>query len=206
MTAGQGRWSLEGLPSSGPVSRWAVLRDGERLPHGSWLEALRDDADARGILTQALRAAPFRTYVWETPAVMPGGDDTAAEMAVTDNPGLGRTQTDPSAFAQAFRAADGSIATFANLGGDAVLVAPHPAHAPDSPHLAAFVRRAPEGVVDALWTAVADAVSEWRSTRGRPLWVSTSGLAVPWLHVRLDSVPKYYSYRAYVTAHRGRGD
>jgi hypothetical protein len=31
----------------------------------------------------------------------------------------------------------------------------------------------------------------------RPLWLSTSGLGVAWLHVRLDSRPKYYSYAPY---------
>lgn len=204
MSAARGRWSLEVLPGDGRVRRWAVLRDGERRPHRRWLEALRDDADARGVLTEALRAAPFRAYLWETPAAVPGDDDTTAEMAVIDSPSLGRTRTDSSAFAQAFRAANGSIATFANLGGDAVLVAPHPVHAPGSPHLAAFVRSASERVVDALWTAVADAVSEWLAAHHRPVWVSTSGLAVPWLHVRLDSVPKYYAYRAYATADSGR--
>lgn len=30
-----------------------------------------------------------------------------------------------------------------------------------------------------------------------PLWVSTSGLGVSWLHVRLDSRPKYYTYAPY---------
>ena len=28
-------------------------------------------------------------------------------------------------------------------------------------------------------------------------WLSTSGLGVYWLHVRLDSYPKYYTYRPY---------
>jgi len=31
----------------------------------------------------------------------------------------------------------------------------------------------------------------------RPLWVSTSGLGVAWLHVRLDARPKYYQYTPY---------
>jgi hypothetical protein len=200
VSAARGRWSLEALPGDERVRRWAVLRDGERQPHRRWLEALRDDADARGVLTEALRAAPFRAYLWETPAAVPGDDGTTAEMVVIDSPGLGRARTDPSAFAQAFRAANGSVATFANLGGDAVLVAPHPAHAPDSPHLGAFVRSASGSVVDALWSAVADAVSAWLAARDRPVWVSTSGLAVSWLHVRLDSVPKYYAHRAYAMA------
>jgi hypothetical protein len=32
---------------------------------------------------------------------------------------------------------------------------------------------------------------------GRRFWISTSGLGVPWVHVRLDSYPKYYQYRPY---------
>jgi len=28
-------------------------------------------------------------------------------------------------------------------------------------------------------------------------WLSTSGLGIPWLHVRLDSRPKYYQYEGY---------
>jgi hypothetical protein len=118
-------------------------------------------------------------------------------MAVTESTALARARTDPSTFSQAFRDAGARVATFANLGGDAILVAPHPTHAPDSPHLAAFVRSAPEGVIDALWCAVAVAMRDWLATRRRPVWVSTSGLAVPWLHVRLDRAPKYYSYRTY---------
>jgi hypothetical protein len=179
------------------------MRDGQRTRHRSWLEALRDDADARRVLTEALRAAPFRAYLWETPAVLPDDDGAEAEMVLVESAALSRSRSDPSSFADAFRTGH-SVATFANLRGDAVLVAPHPEHAPGSPHLAAFVRSAPDDVVDALWVAVAGAVSSWLATRRRAVWVSTSGLAVPWLHIRLDSMPKYYSYRPYTTAAQRR--
>ncbi len=33
-----------------------------------------------------------------------------------------------------------------------------------------------------------------------PLWLSTAGGGVAWLHVRLDSRPKYYGYSPYKTA------
>ena len=32
-----------------------------------------------------------------------------------------------------------------------------------------------------------------------PVWLSTAGHGVAWLHVRLDSQPKYYRYRPYVS-------
>ena len=30
-----------------------------------------------------------------------------------------------------------------------------------------------------------------------PVWVSTAGAGVSWLHVRLDDRPKYYGYQPY---------
>jgi hypothetical protein len=30
-----------------------------------------------------------------------------------------------------------------------------------------------------------------------PIWLSTAGDGIAWLHVRLDSRPKYYSYGPY---------
>jgi len=196
MSVVRGLWTLSPLPDEGRVRRSIILRDGRRLSHRRWIEMLREDADARSVLTEALRESTFRAYLWETPVVVPGDQLIQAEMALTESSALEHVAPDPSAFAAAF-ATNGRIATFANLGRDAVLVAPNPTLAPHSAHLAAFVRSAPEEVVDGLWIAVATAVSEWLARRGRPVWVSTSGLAVPWLHVRLDSVPKYYSYRSY---------
>src|SRR5438552_4042548 len=121
----QDRWALSILSSEPTRLRWAIVRDGARLPHRAWLLALRQDAGARGALTEALRDAPFRAFLWETPAARPDDDHVEAEMAVTDSSALARCEPDPSSFEVAFRA-DHSIATFANLGGDAVLVAPHP--------------------------------------------------------------------------------
>jgi hypothetical protein len=31
----------------------------------------------------------------------------------------------------------------------------------------------------------------------QPLWLSTAGTGIFWLHVRLDSRPKYYTYQPY---------
>ncbi len=33
----------------------------------------------------------------------------------------------------------------------------------------------------------------------RPTWLSTAGHGVAWLHVRLDTRPKYYRYTPYVS-------
>jgi hypothetical protein len=181
----------------GQVRRHEVLFRGQQCSHRAWIEALRNYADARRVLSDALRDAPFAAYFWETPALRHDHEDGPAEFVVVENTSLARARPDASAFAAVFDGTHSAVATFPNLAGDAVLVAPHPTHAPDSAHLAACVRSAPAAVVDTLWVAVATAVSEWLAARREPVWVSTSGLAVPWLHVRLDRAPKYYSHREY---------
>jgi hypothetical protein len=105
---------------------------------------------------------------------------------------------DPSAFENQWASRDVSsgVVTFPNLGGDAALVVPC-AIAPLSAygHIAAFVREAPEAQRHALWQAVGSALEDRLDPR--PIWLSTSGLGVSWIHVRLDSHPKYYQYGPY---------
>jgi hypothetical protein len=34
----------------------------------------------------------------------------------------------------------------------------------------------------------------------QPIWLSTAGMGVAWLHIRLDERPKYYSHKPYAVA------
>ena len=92
-------------------------------------------------------------------------------------------------------------AIFSNLGGDAVLVVPQPpslAQYHNWGHLANFIREAPTAYVDEFFRAVASAMQRRVRERGiQPTWLSTCGTGVPWTHVRLDTVPKYYSYHPF---------
>jgi len=76
---------------------------------------------------------------------------------------------------------------------DATLIAP--SETGSYPHLAAFLRTAPPGQIDALFHAVGDAIASWPGRT--PPWVSTAGMGVPWLHVRIDSRPKYFRHAPY---------
>jgi hypothetical protein len=118
---------------------------------------------------------------------------------------LVRLRPDAEAFRSYFEG--DNVVTFRNLGGDAILIAPSPAGAASSyAHLAAFLRTAADSLaaflrtaadsqVHALWQNVARSVAE--SLTEKPMWLSTSGLGVAWLHIRLDSSPKYYQHQPY---------
>jgi hypothetical protein len=173
--------------------------DSQPASYAEVLGAWRDNAAFRDWFDATLAGAPFDAFRWETPPVTKATTSRAFECVLLDAPELLRPP-DSRAFAEHFgRDGEADVATFPNIGGDALLVAPRPV-APTAPyaHLAAFVRGAPEGQRHALWQAVADAMSGRLGTR--PVWLSTAGAGIAWLHVRLDDRPKYYGHAPYVRA------
>ena len=117
------------------------------------------------------------------------------EFAVLDSPGLER-RPDQAAFAKHFADSAAAVVSFANLGGDAIMIVPRPIAAPTAyGHLASFVRFAPELQRQELWRIVGEKMAE--RIGKMPVWLSTAGAGVSWLHVRLDDRPKYYSYTPY---------
>ena len=62
-------------------------------------------------------------------------------------------------------------------------------------HLGCFVRGAPQSQQRALWHEVGLAMEH--RAGDAPVWLSTAGGGVAWLHVRLDDHPKYYAHAPY---------
>ena len=62
-------------------------------------------------------------------------------------------------------------------------------------HLLSFLRGGTKKQRNLLWQLVGEEM-EIR-VNDTPVWVSTAGGGVAWLHVRLDDRPKYYSYAPY---------
>jgi hypothetical protein len=186
--------------SSGRARRYAATRDGRPLPYGKVLQLWQEDEAFRGRFVEILAEAPFGCYRWETPPLTAATAERPFEFVLLDEPGLDQPADRESFGGQFTAAGDGeTVLTFPNLGGDAILVVPCPvgpasAHA----HLAAFVRHAPTAQVHALWRAVGTAMAG--RLDHRPVWLSTAGMGVAWLHVRLDARPKYYGFRPYAQA------
>ena len=182
----------------GRVRRVGVLRDREPVSYAEAIEAWTGDEGFRSFFIGTLLDAPYNAYFWETPPITQQIATRPFEFVLVESPALADLIADPRPFAQHFDAvgAEVDVAAFRNLGGDAFLVAPTP-RAPFEayPHVAAFSRKAPLAQQHAFWRAVGTTMAEQLSDR--PLWLSTSGLGVAWLHARLDTWPKYYTFDAY---------
>ena len=132
---------------------------------------------------------------WEHPAWTQATLEVPAELALLAAPRLARATADASSFAAHLRRARGPIAVFPNLRGDSMLFAPVPSGDDAFAHLLAFLREAPRAQIAALWATVGAQVIT--ALGDAPQWLSTSGLGVPWLHVRLDPRPKYIQHQPY---------
>lgn len=150
-----------------------------------------------------LRDVPFQAYFWETPPVRSLEEQTF-EFIVQKSDILAQVRGDPAPFAEHISGNEGSncVKAFPNLGRNALLVVPcRNGDADHYAHIGKFLRSAPHEQVLEFWRTVGAMVRrEVDSMGGKPLWVSTSGLGVYWLHVRLDLYPKYYTYQPYKQA------
>jgi hypothetical protein len=181
------------------IQRFSILRQGRRIRYSDALIGWRNDESFRDFFCSLLAEASFNAYYWETPPVTSVSVTRAFECVLVESELLAGVAPDPVSFAQYFRSSDAEngVVAFANLGGDATLVAPCPGDALGAyTHVAAFSRQAPRWQQHALWQTVAEAI-EIRLAIGSPVWVSTAGQGVFWLHVRLDDHPKYYNYLPY---------
>lgn len=120
-------------------------------------------------------------------------------------------QADLSAFADYFTPSEAdSVVSFLNLGRDAWLVVPcilagKEKSPNDYAHLTTFVRssvisdRQKLNLFQRLGEVALATLNAPDRPPGEKLWMSTSGLGIYWLHLRLDKRPKYYNYLPYKT-------
>ena len=181
---------------SASTTRYRIRKDNVGM---TWQQVLRDwehSAPFRNRYTEALRKSAFTAFFWEHPPITTDHLEVLYEFTLTDAPMLARVEVDADAFRRYFTE-NQQVVDFANLGGDAQLVVPCPQTDDRSvyTHLASFVRGAERTQLDALWSLVATVVRERLDST--PCWLSTSGLGVHWLHVRIDERPKYYVFPPY---------
>ena len=182
--------------NGGRLLKVAINLDASSVSYAEVLCRWQHDADFRSVFIALLADTPFSAFRWETPPITTATANRPFEFVLLDSPGLA-SKPDPKAFAEHFRDAIAEeVVEFPNLGQDAIMVVPRPlGQLTAYGHLAAFVRQAPESQKHALW-ALVGLVMQRRLNR-KPVWLSTAGAGVSWLHVRLDDRPKYYGYRPY---------
>lgn len=190
-------WKTDAEEAPQGRGRLLHIRDGGgRLTFEAVVGLLKTSARFREFFNDTLAGMPFEAFRWETPPVCRSNAHRSFECVVLESRDLLRP-AEPHRFDAQFggrRAPD--VLGFPNLGNDAFMIVPCPGE-PSSAysHLGAFARQAQGEQRDRLWRTIGEALDARLGTP--PIWLNTAGGGVAWLHVRLDSRPKYYSHAPY---------
>jgi len=174
------------------------------INYGEFLDGLQNNENVMKEFISILQQIPFKTYFFETPKVTRETlVSTKFEFVLARAPSLETVSPDESAFQDYFGLCDKdrTVTNFENLGRDAMMVVPCPVSENKQIYssIAPFMRDGPREQIEQFWKTSARVMKDHvkKKSNQNPTWMSTSGLGVFWLHLRLDSRPKYYTFNPY---------
>lgn len=131
-----------------------------------------------------------QSFIWRTSKIA-SDEHIPVETEFIEEPRLNVKQ-DYSAFSEQLENSRNKyVIDFMNLSGDTVLVVPMPKKNKNFSNLKEFIDNATLAQQKALWKRVVT-VARKLMKNNKYVWISTHGLGVPYLHVRVSTIPKYY--------------
>jgi len=188
----------------GPQTTIYYFYQGEReLTNRQVLKLIETDREFLNFMIEKLKNANMDGYFWEVKPISPANLDGYFEYALIQTDKFEDVQADRKPFIKYLNKCRRLSTMFKNLSGDATLVIPCDKD-PEGPpsdkyaHLASFVRKADmEQVRDVFMRAFS--IVSTMVAEGAKVYVSTHGLGVHWVHIRLEKTPKYYTYKDYAS-------
>ena len=181
--------------NNGNVTKIKIFQNGKTLFFPEVFQLWQKSKEFQHFYNNVLASSNYRGFFWEIKPINRSWENEIFEFVLVNSSALSRIKADSSPFQEHFQTKEPIIA-FPNLGGDAQLIVPTPISDKNNyPHFAEFVRNAPASQKGKLWEIVS--LEYQKRLSDQPIWLSTSGLGVYWLHLRIDSRPKYYQYSPY---------
>lgn len=175
--------------------KFRIYTGNEFLTHQIFLRLLGNSDSFRVFYSNMLSNCGFDAFIWENKPITNNNLNDLYECNIIDCPFLAGQSSDEQTFGDYFDPQK-NIVSFKNLGNDAQLVVPTPKSTSNCyTHIGNFVRCNNIEQKDAFWKTIA--IETLKRISNEPLWLSTSGLGVFWLHARIDSFPKYYQTEEY---------
>lgn len=136
-----------------------------------------------------------KQFFWETSYIDKEMKEEYDEKFI-ESERLEQQEYNPEAFLEYIENSDNDYVTsFPNLKKDSMLVIPIP-RSSNFTSLKFFMDFSSDRQYRYFWRRVAEEI-ENMLLEHEGVWVSTHGLGVPYLHVRIDTYPKYYQTRRF---------
>lgn len=138
-----------------------------------------------------LQEIPFEYYVLQTPCFQ---KNNLFEFVIINKPELKKMKLNTTVYKKYFN--NNKVTSFLNLTGDTTLIVPQILSNVDKNiylNISTFSKNAPINQQILLWKKVIDEIKKCK----HKCFLSTHGLGIGWLHIRIDESPKYYLYDNY---------
>lgn len=143
-------------------------------------------------------SAEFPAYFWECIPVSSNTLNKPFEFVLVKSRLLDNIRQDYSSFQEHFSKGN-NVVSFSSFSGDTLIV-PIPRSGADYKNITKFTDNTSQEQWGEFWKKVGEKMEEnLINAGGSARWLSTSGLAVHYLHIRIDKRPKYYNHQEYLT-------
>lgn len=189
-------YEIEIVGASNHSTRFRIKNKAKYLSFKEVFRLWETDEDFVKYYVWVLNAFEYKALYWEHPALTSAYLDKRYECIVKRSRPLEKLPINETAFANWIKREE-PVADFMNLGKNARLVIPTQESTEEIyNHLGKFLRLADENQILAFFQRIGSLI-EAEIQAHAPIWLNTAGLGVLWLHVRMDTRPKYYKTEPY---------
>ena len=176
--------------------RFRLKKGDQNLSFEEVFELWRSNSEFIEFYISELMKLNYEAFYWEHPAIKKEFLGKKYECILQRSKPLEHLSSNESAFKEFIHSTD-QVVDFMNLGKNARLVVPTKRTDKEIyNHLGKFIRFAENKQIIEVFKRVGTTVIE-EIEKQKLVWLNTAGLGVIWLHIRLDTRPKYYKTKRY---------
>jgi len=176
--------------------RFKILKNETLISFQEAFELWEIDAQFIDFYVQSLKEFGFKAFFWEHPGLNQNTINRPYECILQKSKTLDSRTINQKAFSDYIHSSNGAE-DFWNLGKNAKLVVPtKQSDIEIYKHFGSFLFNAERKQIHALFNKIG-AIVQQEIRKGLMIWLNTAGMGVIWLHVRMDTKPKYYKTKNY---------
>ncbi len=189
-------YEIEILEQSEDTIRFKIQHNNQCLSFQQVFKRWSEDENFIKFYVKELIEINHQAFYWEHPALTKAYLTKDYECIIQKSRPLETLSANERAFSD-YIFKDTSVEDFMNIGKDARLVIPTKQSTKDIyNHLGKFIRHAEETQILNVFKRLGKIIEKEIENRA-PIWLNTAGLGVIWLHIRMDTRPKYYKTDKY---------
>lgn len=176
--------------------RFRIKKEERNLSFKEVFELWSSNSEFVNFYKDELIRSEYEAFYWEHPAIKNEFLEKKYECILQRSKPLEHLPSNESAFKEYIHSKS-QVVDFMNLGKNARLVVPTKKTDEEIyNHLGKFIRYAKNEQIIETFKRVGITIFE-EMEKQKIIWLNTAGLGVIWLHIRMDTRPKYYKTKGY---------